>query len=48
MANLSRLKKTVVALSLGVAGLVSVVAQAETLRVGMSGGYFPFTGHAHP
>ena len=43
MANLSRLKKTVVALSLGVAGLVSVVAQAETLRVGMSGGYFPFT-----
>ncbi|CAO1668251.1 Amino-acid-binding protein YxeM [Halomonas sp. NYA30] len=43
MANLSPLKKTVIALSLGVAGLFATTAQADTLRVGMSGGYFPFT-----
>ncbi len=43
MANLNRLKKIAAALALGVAGVVSVAAQADTLRVGMSGGYFPFT-----
>lgn len=35
---------TLAALSLSVAsGLFAATAQAETLRVGMSGGYFPFT-----
>ncbi|CDG53567.1 MULTISPECIES: amino acid ABC transporter substrate-binding protein [Halomonadaceae] len=44
MANLRRWKRTVAALSLSmVGGVLSVAAQADTLRVGMSGGYFPFT-----
>lgn len=39
-----KLNKTLAALSLSVAsGLFAATAQAETLRVGMSGGYFPFT-----
>ncbi|MBL1269224.1 MAG: amino acid ABC transporter substrate-binding protein [Halomonas sp.] len=44
MAYLRRWKRTVAALSLSmVGGVLSVAAQADTLRVGMSGGYFPFT-----
>ena len=39
-----KLNITFAALSLSVAsGLFAAAAQAETLRVGMSGGYFPFT-----
>ena len=39
-----KLTITLVALSLSVtSGLFAATAQAETLRVGMSGGYFPFT-----
>lgn len=39
-----KLNLTLAALSLSVAsGLFAATAQAETLRVGMSGGYFPFT-----
>jgi len=39
-----KLHITLAALSLSVAsGLFAVTAQADTLRVGMSGGYFPFT-----
>ena len=44
MANVNRWKKAVTALSLSIAGgLLSAAVQADTLRVGMSGGYFPFT-----
>ena len=44
MANVSRWKKAVAVLSLSVVGSVlSAAAYADTLRVGMSGGYFPFT-----
>lgn len=44
MANLRRWKRAVAALSISiVAGVLPVAAQADTLRVGMSGGYFPFT-----
>ncbi|MGE6608785.1 transporter substrate-binding domain-containing protein, partial [Halomonas sp. NPDC076908] len=39
-----KLNHTLTALSLSVtSGLFAATAQAETLRVGMSGGYFPFT-----
>ncbi|WGI24889.1 amino acid ABC transporter substrate-binding protein [Halomonas alkaliantarctica] len=39
-----KLNITLAALSLSVAsGLFAATAQADTLRVGMSGGYFPFT-----
>lgn len=39
-----KLNITLAALSLSVAsGVFAATAQAETLRVGMSGGYFPFT-----
>ncbi|PCF96481.1 amino acid ABC transporter substrate-binding protein [Vreelandella nigrificans] len=39
-----KLNLTLAALSLSVAsGLFAAAAQADTLRVGMSGGYFPFT-----
>ncbi|OWV27538.1 amino acid ABC transporter substrate-binding protein [Halomonas campaniensis] len=39
-----KLNLTLAALSLSVAsGLLAASAQADTLRVGMSGGYFPFT-----
>ncbi len=39
-----KLNTTLVALSLSiVSGLFAATAQADTLRVGMSGGYFPFT-----
>ncbi|WP_386080142.1 amino acid ABC transporter substrate-binding protein [Vreelandella sp. F11] len=39
-----KLNLTLAALSLSVAsGLFAISAQADTLRVGMSGGYFPFT-----
>lgn len=44
MVRFSRWKKALTVLSLSLAGSVlSVAAQADTLRVGMSGGYFPFT-----
>ncbi|QGQ71484.1 amino acid ABC transporter substrate-binding protein [Halomonas sp. PA16-9] len=39
-----KLNSTLAALSLSiVSGLFAATAQADTLRVGMSGGYFPFT-----
>jgi putative amino-acid transport system substrate-binding protein len=38
------MKKLLMILSvLGIAGAISATASAETIRVGMSGGYFPFT-----
>ncbi len=44
MALSRKLNRTLAALSLSVAsGLFAASAQADTLRVGMSGGYFPFT-----
>tara|TARA_R110000851_G_scaffold203777_10_gene355671 strand:+ start:3193 stop:4038 length:846 start_codon:yes stop_codon:yes gene_type:complete len=44
MPLLRKLTTTFAALSLSVvSGLFAATAQAETLRVGMSGGYFPFT-----
>ncbi|MEL7981341.1 amino acid ABC transporter substrate-binding protein [Vreelandella titanicae] len=44
MALSRKLNRTLAALSLSVAsGLFAAFAQADTLRVGMSGGYFPFT-----
>ena len=44
MALQRKLNITLAALSLSVAsGIFAATAQAETLRVGMSGGYFPFT-----
>ena len=44
MMKSSRMKRAAALLSLSMAsGLLAVQAQADTLRVGMSGGYFPFT-----
>ncbi|RUR56555.1 amino acid ABC transporter substrate-binding protein [Vreelandella populi] len=44
MTRSRRLNALVAALSLSVvSGFAAVQAQADTLRVGMSGGYFPFT-----
>ena len=44
MTRSRRLNTLVAALTLSVAGgFAAVQAQADTLRVGMSGGYFPFT-----
>lgn len=44
MASSHRWKKALSVLSLSLAGSVlSLAAHADTLRVGMSGGYFPFT-----
>ena len=36
-------RRTTLALALGLTSLSAMTAQADTLRVGMSGGYYPFT-----